>query len=213
MMEQSNQINKSAGVEMLHRHIERTLKNTIDRSEILSLRSRMTIHHYSRKSLLFQSGQRCDTTHFILKGSCYAYYLDEKGEKIVIQFSLEGYWISDLYSFFSSNPGIYYAEALEDMTVLTLSKQEHESICIEHPIFDRFFRKLIQNAFVAVQYRLTQAFGVSAELRYKALIESHPNFIQRIPQYLIASYLGIQPQSLSRIRRKLLKNDSENKTK
>lgn len=213
MMEQSGKIEENVGLDVLHEHIEQTLKSEINRSKVLSLRNRMTIHQYSRKSLLFQPGQRCDTTHFILKGACYAYYLDDKGEKIVIQFSIEGYWISDLYSFFSSHPGIYYAETLEDMTVLTLKKEDHESICIEHPVFDRFFRKLIQNAFVAVQYRLTQAFGVSAELRYKTLIQSHPNFIQRIPQYLIASYLGIQPQSLSRIKRKLVKSELKTASK
>ncbi len=191
-------------VKSLLSNIERTLNCSVKDTDLMALFEKMELKSFSKSDILFEPGKFCNETHFIVKGACYAYYLDENGEKVVIQFSLEDYWISDLYSFFSREKGIYFSEALEDMTVLTLSRENHDAVCLSNAIYERFFRLLIQNAFVAVQYRLVQAYGKDAQTRYMELMEKRPDLLQRIPQYLIASYLGIQPQSLSRIRRKLM---------
>lgn len=135
-----------------------------------------------------------------MEGSCYSYILDKKGDKHAVQFSLEGYWISDLYSFYSDRNAIYNIEALEPLSVLMLNKEGFEKACDSISCIDRFFRILIQNAYIALQYRLAKTNSEDAEKRYTEFSKTHPDFIQRIPQYLIASYLGIKPQSLSRIR-------------
>src|SRR5690606_1436989 len=115
--------------------------------------------------------------------------------------ALEGYWITDQYSFFSGRKGIFMIETLEDCKMLVLSKDHMNTRCAQSHRIEHFFRILIQNAFVALQYRLTKTNSETAENRYLEFSRLYPHFLNRIPQYLIASYLGIRPQSLSRIRK------------
>lgn len=158
---------------------------------------------FEKKEKLLEEGNYCKNIYFILSGSCYSYIYDTKDQNHAVQFALEGYWISDLYSFFSGKKAIYNIEALEQTTVLVLNKENFDKAGIEMPIFERFFRILIQNAYVSLQYRLAKTTSEEAENRYLDFSARHPDFIQRIPQYLIASYLGIKPQSLSRIRKEM----------
>lgn len=159
--------------------------------------------NFDKKSYLAEEGKVCSYNYFVLSGSCYSYLSDDRGDKHVVQFALEGYWIADLYSFFSGEKALYTIEAIEETRVLMLNKENFEIACKELPVFEKYFRILIQNAYVALQYRLVKSASAPAEERYAHLVKRYPNFIQRIPQYLIASYLGIQPQSLSRIRKEL----------
>lgn len=156
---------------------------------------------FDKKTKLVEEGQYCKFIYFIIEGSCYSYFTDPKGEQQVIQLALEGYWISDLSSFYSNGKAIYTIETIESTTVLLISRDNFEKACASLPIFERYFRVLIQNAYVAMQQRLARSSSEDAEKRYIELTKSHPDFLQRIPQYLIASYLGIKPQSLSRIRK------------
>ena len=156
-----------------------------------------------KKALLLEAGQSCNYIFFVLSGSCYSYLADRKGDTQVVQFALEGYWISDLASFFSGNKSTYSIECLEPTKVLMMNKAAFEHACSAMPILERYFRVLIQNAYVSMQYRMAKTTSEEAEDRYTEFAKRHPDFMQRIPQYLIASYLGIQPQSLSRIRKQL----------
>lgn len=158
---------------------------------------------FDKKVLLAEEGQSCKYVYFLEQGACYSYIVDKKGDKHAMQFALEGYWISDLYSFFSDRKGIYTIETLEPTHGLLLNRQNFQKACDICPEIDRFFRLLIQNAFVALQYRLAKTNSEDAESRYMEFSQQFPNFAQRIPQYLIASYLGIKPQSLSRIRKEI----------
>lgn len=158
---------------------------------------------FEKKEKLVEDGKYCKQIYFILEGACYSYINDQKDQNHAVQFALEGYWISDLYSFFSEKKAIYTVEALEQTKVLMLNKVNFDKACVEMPIFERFFRILIQNAYVSLQYRIAKTNSEEAEARYIEFSKKYPDFVQRIPQYLIASYLGIKPQSLSRIRREL----------
>lgn len=160
--------------------------------------------NFDKKTILAEEGKTCRYVYFILKGSAYSYYVNELGDKNAIQFALEGYWISDQYSFFSGRKGIYNIETLEPVEALVLNKESFEKLCRASHLFEHFFRILMQNAFVGIQYRLTKTNSESAEHRYLEFQKLYPHFVQRIPQYLIASYLGIKPQSLSRIRKELV---------
>ena len=159
-----------------------------------------------KKDVLLREGSVCKNVYFVQTGVLFSYIVDEKGETHVIQFSPEGYWMADLYSFFSGRKAIYNIEALEDCRVLALTRENFELGCERYPSIERFFRILIQNAYVALQYRLARTNSQEAKMRYLEFSQLHPDFSRRIPQYLIASYLGIKPQSLSRIRRELAKN-------
>lgn len=185
----------------LRLNIEKTINQTITDSEFDRFLKLMFEKSFDKKDFLIEEGRVCNDIYFIEQGSCYSYITDQKGDKHAVQFALEGYWISDLYSFFSSRKPIYTIKTLEATKVLALNKANFQKACDNISCFDRFFRILIQNAYVSVQYRLAKTNSEDAEKRYSEFSKSYPDFVQRIPQYLIASYLGIKPQSLSRIRK------------
>lgn len=188
-------------ISALRLNIEKTIKQPITDRDFEEF-SKLTFEKsFDKKTLLIEEGNVCNYLYFIEQGSCYSYMTDNKGEKHAVQFALEGYWISDLYSFYSERKAIYNVETLEPIKALMLNRDNFEKACCTIPVIDRFFRILIQNAYVALQYRLAKTNSEEAEKRYLEFSKLHPDFVQRIPQYLIASYLGIKPQSLSRIRK------------
>lgn len=197
-------MDESAAKALLRSNIERTIGTKIDDECFQAIDNLIVPKTIERKTRFVEEGEYCNYVHFITKGACYAYDVDESGDKHAFQFSLEDYWIGDLYSFFSGRVGIYNAETIETTDFLMLSKKNFEYLCLNYPVYERFFRILIQNAFVALQYRHIKTQSDDAENRYLEFTKKNPNFVQRIPQYLIASYLGIKPQSLSRIRKELV---------
>lgn len=190
-------------IDLLKENIERTIGVPIPTGNCATFSDLLFEKSFDKKDILVEEGHLCKHIYFITQGSCSSSITDEKGEAHAIQFALEGYWIADLYSFFSGKKSIYTVEALEPTKALVLNKESFQKACDTMPIFDKYFRVLIQNAFVALQYRLAKTNSEDAEHRYSEFSKTHPDFVQRIPQYLIASYLGIKPQSLSRIRKEL----------
>lgn len=189
--------------ELLRQNVLRTIGHELTEEEYEVFSQFLFKKSFDKKTILAEEFKTCRYVYFILKGSCYSYYTNGNGDKHAMQFAIEGYWISDQYSFFSGRPGIYAIETLEPTEVLVLNRENHEKICEISHLFEHFFRILMQNAFVALQYRLTKTNSEDAEHRYLEFSRLFPHFVQRIPQYLIASYLGIKPQSLSRIRKAL----------
>lgn len=187
--------------DLLRENIHKTIGRLVSDEEMEQFNSFMFLKSFDKKALLSEEGTVCKYVYFILKGSAYSYIVDEHGDKHAMQFALEGYWITDHSSFFSGKPGLYSIETLEACDILMLNKENFEKICASNHHFEHFFRILIQNAFVAQQFRLAKTNSEDAEHRYNGFSKVYPDFIQRIPQYLIASYLGIKPQSLSRIRK------------
>lgn len=185
----------------LKRNIEHKLEQTIEDEHFNMLIQLMTEKTFEKKALLVAEGNTNNTIYFIEQGSCYSFLSEASGEKQVVQFAIEENWISDLFSFFNEKKAIYSIEALETIKTLVLSKQNFKTACDTIPWFDRFFRILIQNAYCSLQYRLAKTNSQEIEARYQEFSKLHPQYIQRIPQYLIASYLGVKPQSLSRIRK------------
>jgi CRP-like cAMP-binding protein len=190
-------------IEALKSNIERTIGENLAEKDGADFTALLVERTFDRKTILTEEGSICKDVYFVLEGSAFSYITDSKGNKHALQFALENYWISDLYSFFSGRKAIYSSETLEPCRVLVLSKDNFEHACRTIPVLNVFFRILIQNAYVALQYRLAKTNSVEAEMRYEEFAKSYPQFIQRVPQYLIASYLGIKPQSLSRIRKEI----------
>jgi CRP-like cAMP-binding protein len=156
-----------------------------------------------KKDLLVREGDISRNTFFIEKGAMCVYSIDNDGEMHVVQFGFEGYFIGDLYSFYTGKPALYSIEALEDCEILQIDYETQERAYEKIPKIERFFRLLVQNAYINAQLRIAKTFSDSAEDRYLTLIKRHPDILQRVPQYLVASYLGIKPQSLSRIRKQI----------
>lgn len=184
-------------------NIERTLEKRIS-DEMFDMFLDLSFEKsYDKKQLLTEVGGSCGYQYFILQGSCYSYYLNEKGDKNAIQFATENYWITDASSYFTNKPAVFNIETLEPTRALLLSKSNFDKLCEGYPLYDRFFRILLQNTLSNLHYRIAKTTSEDAEHRYLKFAELFPHFVQRIPQYLIASYLGIAPQSLSRIRKEI----------
>lgn len=156
-----------------------------------------------KKQYLLQEGNVCTYSAFVEKGVLRSYTVDKKGQEHIVQFALEGWWISDSYSFLTEEPSVFNIDALEDTEVLLLSKTGEAEMLAAVPKMERYFRLLLQNSLISVQRRLVGSMSYSAEEKYTKLIATYPNIIQRVPQHYIASYLGITPETLSRIRKQL----------
>jgi CRP-like cAMP-binding protein len=156
-----------------------------------------------KRQFLLQEGDVCKYTSFVEKGMLRTYTVDEKGNEPILQFSSEGWWIADLYSFLTDEPSHYNIEALEDCELLQITKPSWEILLEKIPVFERYFRILIQNNLIATQRRLMGAMSETAEEKYLKLIDNFPGCLQRVPQHMIASYLGITRETLSRIRKQL----------
>jgi CRP-like cAMP-binding protein len=187
--------------EVLKSHIARYVQLTDEEFE------RCTHHFIPKKvrkrGFLLQEGDVSKYLAFVSKGTLRSFTVDEKGTEHVVQFAIEGWWIGDMYSFLANEPATYTIEALEDSEVLLIDNPSIEKLYVEIPKFERFFRLLLQNNFIAVHKRLTSSMSLSAEQRYLDLVKSCPTISQRVPQRHIASFLGITPESLSRIRKEL----------
>lgn len=188
---------------MLRTNIERTLAERIPDAayeKFLELAFEKT---FDKRQFFVEPGEACNYQYFILQGACYSYYVNGKGDKHAIQFAIENYWITDASSYFTSKPAVSTIETLEPTRALLLSRENFEILCKAYPLIDRYFRILLQNTLAHQHYRIAQTTSEDAEHRYREFSKMYPHFIQRIPQYLIASYLGIAPQSLSRIRKEM----------
>lgn len=156
-----------------------------------------------KKQYLLRAGEVCQYITFVEEGLLCSYTIDARGNEHVLQFAPEGWWISDNYSFLTSEPSAYFIEPLEEAELLLLTPLAMEEMLLQIPKMERFFRLLMQNNLIAQQRRTLSSLSLSAEERYTRLLQQYPEIVQRSPQHLIASYLGVTPETLSRIRNKL----------
>jgi CRP-like cAMP-binding protein len=155
---------------------------------------------YRKYQYILQNGDITRYETLILKGCTRTYEVDDKGVEHIIQFGLETWWIGDLHSFLTGTPSRLNIDCLEDTEVLQISKADLEKLYDKVPKLERFFRILIQKAYVAAIDRIYSNLSKPAAERYREFIDKYPHIEQRVPDHQIASYLGITPQSLSRIR-------------
>lgn len=153
-----------------------------------------------KRQFLLQEGDVCRQLTFLEKGSLYSYSVDSKGNQHVLRFAFEGWWIADLQSFFTGKPSTLNIEVLEDSELLVLDRKNHEKLLKEVPSYERYHRIIVENAYVALQQRVENALGLTAEEKYARLIKHNHEFMNRVPLNLVASYLGMSPETLSRVR-------------
>lgn len=185
--------------------IEEKIDQTLTTEEYEQLRAWFAPVRLNKKEQLVRANSKSRILYFVESGATHTYIIDDMGQSHTIQFGFEGYWIGDMYSFFSGDPAIFNVEALETTDLFAMTHVDFTQACNRIPSFATFFRILVQNAYVSSLLRIANSFSDDAEHRYTSLIDKQPDLPQRVPQYLIASYLGIKPQSLSRIRQNLAK--------
>lgn len=156
-----------------------------------------------KRQYVLNAGDVCQYITFVEKGMLRSFTVDAEGNEHVVQFAIEGWWVSDVGSFTSGKDAMYNIEALEDCELLHLSKPGMDELLIMVPMMERFFRILMQNNVVALQRRAVAYMSLSAEEKYLKLMEVAPDVMQRASQQHIASYLSITPETLSRVRKKV----------
>lgn len=162
----------------------------------------------SKKEILLRAGDVAKYTNFINRGCLRVYNVDEKGFVHIALFAIEDYWISDLYSFLTQTPASMYIDALEETEVFQITHSNMELLYQNVPKFERFFRIMHQNAFIAQHQRIMKKISATAEEQYFQFIKKYPKLETRISQKQIAAYLGITPEFLSMMKKKMLTQKS-----
>jgi len=184
----------------LQKHIEKFISvNEDDIAEILSFFKTVKV---AKKQNLLIEGKICTSNYFVDKGCLRLFFVTEKGVEQTIQFALENWWMADYNSFSTQTPSQYYIQAVEKSEILELEFSSQEKMLSRFPQMERYFRLMHQRAHAAAQFRIKNLYVLSREESYHLFINKYPEFVQRIPQYLLASFLGFTPEYLSEIRNK-----------
>ena len=178
-------------------------KVNLSKEEEEVIKQYLTPKKLRKKQYLLQEGDICKHIAFVEKGALKAYVVDDAGAESIIQFALEGWVISDLYSFLTGEPATYNIDALENAELVLISKSAHEELLKKLPKYETYIRLQITGAYIALQKRLTSIISLPLEERYKNFLATYPNIAQRVPQHMIASYMGLTPETLSRVRSRM----------
>jgi CRP-like cAMP-binding protein len=168
--------------------------------ELDLIRAIFTPKKFRKRQYFLQEGEVCKHMAFIVKGSMRQYSVDDKGEEHIIRLYIENWWANDRESLMNQTPSLYFIDAWEDTEALLVTKSALTELIETIPALSEWHWKLDVNFAIASQRRLNAAISLSAEERYHDLEKSYPEFLQRFPQNIIASYLGINRETLSRIR-------------
>lgn len=175
----------------------------LDKTETDFFVSLLQTKKLKRKAFLLKQGDICRTENFIIKGCLRTYTIDDNGFEHIVMFGIEDWWVGDLFSFITQKPTTYFIDAIEDTEIIQISKANLDRLFERVPKFERFFRLILQNAFIAQQNRINQNLSYTAEQRYIDFIQKYPQMEQRLSQKQVSAYLGITPVFLSMLRRKL----------
>ena len=174
----------------------------ISKEEEDYLISLIQIKKFKKRQFLIQSNEPCKYDYFLVSGLVKEYFTNLHGKEFVIRFVKENEWTSDYESYLSGKDATLNVEALEDVTAFAISYQDNEKLLETYPNFEKCFRKYLQKAYSSLQYRLFESHTKTVKQRYQDFLERHFELSQRIPQHQIASYLGVTPEFLSKIRQR-----------
>jgi CRP-like cAMP-binding protein len=191
--------------EPLYSYIEKLSGMSISEEEKQVFKNHFKPKKLRKRQYFLQEGDVCKYTGFITKGAAKTFTVDEKGHEHILKLSLEDWWLADFESYYKLTPSRYNIEALEDMEVLQITNAVVEEFVKPIPAFTAMQNVLSQNNTIAAQKRMQSSISQTGEERFQEFVQEYPHFLQRFPQNLIASYLGLTPESLSRIRKNALK--------
>jgi CRP-like cAMP-binding protein len=191
-------------MELFLAHIEQTIDLTEEEKTLLT--SRLSKRRYLKGQYIGQEGDVTRQLTFITNGTIRTFYLDENGNEHIISFGIEQWWAGDLGSMITQKPADFNVQCLENTEVVQISVSDLEELYQSIPKLERFFRILIERAYASTQRRIVRNYSLSAKERYLLFLEEYPEIAKRVPQYMIASYLGITKEFLSNIRSQISKS-------
>jgi len=186
---------------LLLEHLRQLVPISHEESLLISEAFKMKI--VKKKEILLEPGDASNHMRFVADGCLKVYSLDGESNERILQFGISGWWINDLYAYLTKGPSTYFIQAIMDSQVLQIHRDQLEELFDKIPMIDRFYRIKTQNAYVALQERTIRAMSEPVEERYNRFINQYRDMEQMIPQYMIASYLGVTPEHLSAIRKKM----------
>ena len=166
--------------------------------------SKVKTRKYLKGQFVVQNGDISKHENFVLSGCLKTYYIDNNGQEHIVMFAIENWWTADMSSFLTQTPADYNIQCLENSLLAQINYEDLEQLYQQIPKLERFFRIIIQKAYISSQKRLINNFSMSAKERYLQFREKYPQIEQRVPQYMVASYLGITKEFLSKIRNQLI---------
>lgn len=177
---------------------------TLTEGDKIILRQHVIVKKLRKRQYLLQEGEICKSVAFVSQGMLRSYTVDEKSNEHILQFAPEGWFISDLNSFISEAPSNLNIDAVENSELILINKAAHVYLENAIPDFFKFNYLQYRGAYIALQKRITGMFTLSTEEKYLNLLQIYPDIMQSVPQHMIASYLGLTPETVSRVRKKLL---------
>lgn len=166
--------------------------------------SKVKIRNYLKGQFVVQNGDVCKYENFVISGCLKTFYIDTSGQEHIVMFAIENWWTADMSSFLTQTPADYNVQCLENSVLAQIYYEDLEQLYRQIPKLERFFRIIIQKAYISSQKRLINNLSLPAKERYLQFREKYPQIEQRVPQYMIASYLGITKEFLSKIRSQLI---------
>jgi len=174
---------------------------SFSQEELEIFNSLLAFKQIPKKTIMLHKGEKCTFEAFVVRGCVRKYYIDENGSEVVLQFAVENSWISDIsFSIYETEGSLIFIETLEKCDFLMFSAESKELLFEKAPRFERAFRILMQRHLAVTQNRLLQNITLTAEQKYDEFLISYPTIPLRVAQHFIASYLGISPEFLSKIR-------------
>ena len=188
-------------MQVLIEHFEHFLPFTEEEKQLIE--ARLSLKKVKRRQMILQEGFVCKHYSFVVKGCFRMYAIDDNGKEHNIQFAAEDEWIADMSSFHSKKPSQLFIEAIEASVIIQIEQQDLYFLYHNIPKLDRIFKVIIENKYIELQNRVLQNISSTAQQRYLNFIEQYPHLLSRLPNTQIASYLGITPEFLSKIRKDL----------
>jgi len=188
----------------IHRSLIEHIKKFVDldENEEQILKRYTKSHSFRKKENLVSNGQVCRSLYFVEKGCLRMFFINSKSTEQITQFAIDGWWLTDFFSFMDNEPSEYYIQTIEPSKVISIDILVFDKLLKELPQLERYFRIIFQKNLAASQLRTKYLSELSKEEFYYHFSSSFPEFVQRVPQYMIATYLGLTPEYVSELRKK-----------
>ncbi|MCG8387837.1 MAG: Crp/Fnr family transcriptional regulator [Cytophagales bacterium] len=179
-------------------HINKYIKVSDDEFE--TMQGFFTLKNYGKKDIIARAGTRCNFNYFVLSGCLHMFFIDDKGTERTVQFAIENWWMTDHLAYFNRSKTGFSIQAVEQTQLLYIHYDQQEELLSQFPGLEKYFRIIYQVAYGSALMKMKYLYDLSKEEIYFHFVDHFPEFAQRVPQYLIASYLGLTPEYVSEIR-------------